>query len=53
MSKQAKSCSSKKCDSASVAAYKNLKQNGKGDKPRPFAKIKYNNNYDSINWKKK
>lgn len=26
--------------------------NGKGSKPRPFNKSKYNNNFDSINWSK-
>lgn len=27
-------------------------QAGKGDKPRPVNKEKYNSNYDSINWHK-
>lgn len=53
MSKRHQSCSSSKCESASVAAFKTLNKNGKGDKPRPFIKNQYNNNYDSINWKKK
>jgi hypothetical protein len=26
---------------------------GKGDKPRPVDKSKYNSNYDAINWSKK
>jgi hypothetical protein len=26
---------------------------GKGDKPRPVNKLKYNENYDLINWKNK
>ena len=28
-------------------------QNGKGDKLRPNNKSKYNQNYETINWKKK
>lgn len=30
----------------------NTVQNGKGDKPRPVDKNKYNKNWDKINWKK-
>lgn len=32
---------------------KTSNQNGKGDKVRPFAKKKYDKNYESINWKRK
>lgn len=38
-------CNTKKCQIK--------KQNGKGDKPRPFSKKKYNKNYESINWNRK
>jgi hypothetical protein len=30
----------------------NNSQAGKGDKPRPVNKVKYNSNYDEIDWNK-
>lgn len=38
-----KACNKSKCSP---------NRNGKGDKPRPVSKKKYNKNYESINWKK-
>ena len=43
-----KSCQTKRCK----IPQKNINQNGKGDKPRPFSKNQYNKNYESINWKR-
>lgn len=44
-------CSKQSCKVKSSTKKKH--QNGKGDKPRPFCKNKYNSNYESINWKKR
>jgi len=42
-------CNSGTCSNSNIT--KSI-QNGKGDKPRPFSKQKYNKNYESINWKR-
>lgn len=41
------------CKPKSKPNNKTPNQNGKGDKPRPFCKSNYNNNYESIDWSKK
>lgn len=48
-----KNCKSGKCKSASVTQARQIRTNGKGDKPRPFLKNQYDKNYESINWKRK
>ena len=45
-----KSCCKGKCPASKP---KTQHRNGKGDKPRPVEKQKYDINYESINWKKR
>lgn len=44
--------STKNCTNNICSSQKNTQKNGKGDKVRPFAKKKYDKNYESINWKR-
>ncbi len=48
-----KTCGPCGCKPKKPKTKKCISRNGKGDKPRPFSKSQYNNNYESIDWSKK